>query len=67
MLLSRCNHTSEIESKKNLIDFNSLYYNGNVYSIGDQKNNILVFDAVNGKRQGVYLQGKYFSMSDCEE
>ncbi|RKG31166.1 hypothetical protein D7V21_14685 [Acinetobacter guerrae] len=67
VLLSGCNHTSEIENKKNLVDFNYLYYNGKVYSIGDQKNNILVFDAVNSKIQGIYLQEKDFSMSDCEK
>ncbi|OEY96857.1 hypothetical protein BJD20_01610 [Acinetobacter proteolyticus] len=161
-----CNHANEIESKKNVIDFNSLYYNGKIYSIGDkyseinfsskdnlmndmgscttifnpdsaisytfhskelveilikyenisvhtskgvsngmtaeninnnykagykvikiksegagdsqqdfnyqvfdggQKNNILVFDVVNSEIQGIHLQTKYFSMSDCEE
>lgn len=165
-ILMACNHANEIESKKNVIDFNSLYYNGKIYSIGDkyseinfsskdnlmndvgscttifnpdsaisytfhskelveilikyenisvhtskgvsngmtaeninnnykagykvikiksegagdsqqdfnyqvfdggQKNNILVFDVVNSEIQGIHLQTKDFSMSDCEE
>ncbi|GAA5630670.1 hypothetical protein Acal02_01278 [Acinetobacter calcoaceticus] len=40
VLLSACNHANEIESKKNVIDFNSLYYNGKVYSIGDKYSEI---------------------------
>lgn len=166
LMLGACNHANEIESKKNVIDFNSLYYNGKVYSIGDkysrinfsskdnlmsemgscttifnpdsaisytfyskklveilikyenksvyaskgisngmtvedinnnykagyktikiksegagdsqqdfnyqvfdddQKNNILVFDVVNNEIQGIHLQEKDFSMSDCED
>lgn len=166
VLLSACNHANEIESRKNVIDFNSLYHNEKVYSIGDkyseinfsskdnlmndmgscttifnpdlaisytfhskklveilikyenksvhtskgisngmtaeninnnykagykvikiksegagdsqqdfnyqifdsgQKNNILVFDVVNREIQGIHLQEKDFSISDCEE
>lgn len=40
VLLSACNHANEIGSKKNVIDFNSLYYNGKVYSIGDKYSEI---------------------------
>jgi hypothetical protein len=40
VLLSACNHANEIESKKNIIDFNSLYYNGEVYFIGDKYSEI---------------------------
>ncbi|CAM4187167.1 hypothetical protein F901_00952 [Acinetobacter dispersus] len=166
LMLGACNHANEIEINKNFIDFNSLHYNGNVYSIGDkyseinssskdnlmsdmgsctiifnpdaaisytfhskklvgilikyenksvhtsngisngmtaeninnnykagykiikiksegagdsqqdfnyrvfdsgQKNNILVFDVVNREIQGIHLQKKDFSISDCEE
>lgn len=166
LILVACSYVDEIEGKKNVVDFNSLYYSGKVYSIGDkyseinfsskdnlmndmgscttifnpdsaisytfhskklvkilikygnksvhtskgisngmtveninsnykagykvikiksegagdsqqdfnyqvfdsgQKNNILVFDVVNREIQGIHLQEKDFSMSDCEE
>lgn len=33
----------------------------------DQKNNILIFDVINGEIQGIHLERKGFNMSDCDE
>ncbi|NNP77009.1 hypothetical protein A7P54_11340 [Acinetobacter sp. Ac_3412] len=40
LILVACSYVGEIKSKKNVIDFDSLYYNGKVYSIGDKYSEI---------------------------
>lgn len=36
LILVACSYVDEIEGKKNVVDFNYLYYSGKVYSIGDK-------------------------------